>query len=283
MALAIVMVLGLATGVRADEPVTLPEREVRFPRAVVTEKLTLSLPLTNDSDVPMTVTKILPSCGCMATPDGEYVVRPGQTLPIPLFINPQNFAGQFDKHVIVQTDSESVPLIRFRVRGEFYAIERSLTAQPAAAMFGAIPPGQRSTRVVMISRVGFSEVGPLEFEHDSWFEAVWQERSDRRRNMAHLEIRATAPNKTGTLKGEIRLRGTGEDDRLTIPVSMTVLPAYFVEPEFVRVGDVGSGIRFRVSSPTRLAMHRDHAVPRPTGNPGFSLLSESSPLVLDRR
>ena len=60
---------------------------------------------TNESGVPMILTKVKPSCGCTATDYPQEPVQPGETASITATYNAKSM-GKFRKSIIVNTNVE---------------------------------------------------------------------------------------------------------------------------------------------------------------------------------
>jgi len=105
------------------------------------------LGVPNPADVPLRVTEVQSECACMGAVASEGRVRPGQPLAVRVLLKAPKKAYQYDKRILLKTDSSAHPAIPVRIRA---AVGLPLYAEPSRVDFGRVAPGTSAEHPVRI-------------------------------------------------------------------------------------------------------------------------------------
>ncbi len=222
--LAAIMIV--STTAMAAEPkrgLTLSEQVYDFGHVGIEFKLSHTFRLINNGERPIRILKLEVSCNCSMVGLLDSLIKPGDSVFLPLKYDTKDLFGPTAKSFQVSTDDPDQPELQFfykSIVGQWYD---GLKPNPMSLFF---LPGQKP-RIVTIPNRSFDEISlSIKEQSDTTFDiAVLKE--DARKNQAlKLEVRPKANLNRGTYLSSFTIRvSTGQDRKpvfLTVPVKTVI-------------------------------------------------------------
>lgn len=154
------LLLAIASGAWAD-PILHIEHPVHdFGSLTQGRKLDHVFILANRGDVPLTIKKVSPACGCTAANLATPNIQPGKRTELKVSFDSTNFAGPVNKTITIESTDPQTPSMTLTLKG---TIVEEVAVQPRQLNLGKIPAsaskvvtfqvenkGNRSLRIIEV-------------------------------------------------------------------------------------------------------------------------------------
>ena len=253
---------------QASGPLVCDEPEFDFGERDNLSKVKHTFSLRNAGDSPLTINRIISTCGCTvakfgnealpshdaasangqkAPTDLNKTLEPGETVPLEVDVSLDNRKGAFQKHIYVLYGDETQTRTKLTIKGT--AVERlRITPQTVNLAYSAAETPTETTAIIESldesARFAVTDIGTtskhLELEVES--------AEDGTKHTLHVRTRPPLP--IGTHPAKIHLFTDNERyPRIEIPVALRVVDKLEVVPEEVviydrGISDAGTAVRF---------------------------------------
>jgi hypothetical protein len=254
------LTLAALAGRAQEEPVPWAQKffskETPAPRVVVHDfgtvphgtTLVHRFPVTNIYQVPMQITEIRKSCGCVEAAPSASVLQARETGYVEVTMDARKFTGNKDVSVYVTFGPQFVSTATLMVKANS---RQDVVLNPGGVNLGVVPQGQKPTATVRVEYAGalnWHLTGVA--EHAGPFDVQTQQLYRERGKVGYqvfVTLKGDAP--AGPLKEEFLLK-TDDPQSPTIPVLVegNIQAPLAVTPTAVSFGkvDVGQGLTRRV-------------------------------------
>ncbi len=198
--------------------------------------------ITNIYAVPMQITQITPSCGCVTAEAVKRVLNPRESTTIEVKMDGRNFTGpkKVDIRVTVGPDFMSTATLTVKANSR-----TDVVFNPGAAAFGIVPLGQTPSLTIDVEYAGTLawQVSEAAAPKEAPFEATYKELY-RRPGQVGYQVKVTL--KAGAAPGPFRdyvYLKTDDPNSPSVPVLVegTVQSALKVSPPALSLGTVKAG------------------------------------------
>ncbi|MFO7976454.1 MAG: DUF1573 domain-containing protein [Candidatus Hydrogenedentota bacterium] len=196
--------------------------------------------LRNAGDDPVTIERIITTCGCTAAKLDQKTLAPGETVPLKVEASLRGRAGRFEKHIYVLTKGHTQNKMRFTIKGK--AVQRIQVEPPVVSLNHAAMdvPVENTTVVQSIeesAKFNITDIGT----DSKYLELDFETSED---GMEHrLRVRTKPPLPKGVHQAKVQVfTDNPEFPCLNIPVALRVLDKIEIVPKEVVVYDKGSGL-----------------------------------------
>jgi hypothetical protein len=216
---------------------TTPPRDVAAEQKVATAKLQVAAPtfnfgriaagtvlnhsysLKNEGAGPLTITSVIPTCGCTTVEDFPAELGPGKTGTIPIRFDSIGLDGAITREVVIASNDPDQPEVTLLIEGTVYS---SVTVSPTDAVFASLADASASeTKVVQITN---QTENPLVLAAPESNNPAFVAELKTVVAGKEFELRVTAvpPFGAGGTRGQIALK-TNSPDRPVITVTTLVV------------------------------------------------------------
>ncbi|WP_243372616.1 DUF1573 domain-containing protein [Geotalea sp. SG265] len=149
--LAVVFALSTITAAHAASQVTVPEGNFNFGTIVQGEKLHHTFSIKNTGDSPLSILRVVPSCGCTAANASSPVIQPGRSGEIKIVFDSTNFSGKVTKSIALETNDPKTPSYTLTLNGN---IIEEIQITPRQVSLGQIKVGSSARSMVTLINRG---------------------------------------------------------------------------------------------------------------------------------
>lgn len=232
---------------QASGPLVCDAPEYDFGEQDQTVKLKHSFHVRNAADGPVTIDRVLTTCGCTAATLDKKTLAPGETVPLDVEISLAGNRGQFQKHIYVLSGGGTQTKTRLTIKGT--VVERvRVTPRTVNLGYSAADTPTESTATLEAADAS-AKFTVRDIGTDSAYLELNLETSAD--GMTHtLHVRTKPPLPLGSHPATVRVFTDREEfPRLDIPVALRVVDKLEMVPKEVILYDRGtsaedSAIRF---------------------------------------
>lgn len=145
------LLFSYSTLVYAAPQLVVPEPSFTFGSIVQGEKLHHTFTIKNIGDTPMSVLRVVPSCGCTAANVSSSVIQPGKAGEIKIVFDSTNFSGKVTKNVAIETNDPKSPNYTLTLNG---TIVEEVQITPRQVNLGQIKAGSAAKATVTLTNRG---------------------------------------------------------------------------------------------------------------------------------
>lgn len=149
--LAATLFLSITATVHAASQIVAPEPNFNFGSIVQGEKLYHSFSIKNNGDTPLSILRMVPSCGCTAANASSPVIQPGKSGEIKIVFDSTNFSGKVTKNIAVETNDPKTPSYTLTLNG---TIVEEIQITPRQVSLGQIKVGNPARAAVTLTNRG---------------------------------------------------------------------------------------------------------------------------------
>jgi hypothetical protein len=247
--IALVLLIGLQTvAAETSGPHILPlQSTIDF--GTVTEGTTVerSFPLKNSGTEPLTLTRIVSSCGCVVLDQNGVVIPAGETHPLKVLLNTQGSQGQRSRVIRVFSNDSEKPVVSLNLSG---TVEPLVTILPERVKFSPLFSYGSSLE----QRTSVVEVKPKTVSNEKWekIEAVslspfiLLKTLEKNASLYRFQVAVSEEVPLGTLRSRIVLKSSEQKSTTqNIPVVANIKHPLAFTPRLVRETVAGDGINRR--------------------------------------
>jgi len=197
------------------------------------DKIVGTFTFRNEGDTDLTITKVLPSCGCTAIDGYDKVLSPGQRGKLEFAIDPSRVKSGGAKSIRVSSNCPARKMSLLTMKGEIYHL---IEIKPAPRVtFGAVNKGRRSSKVLDLIAKTDQPVEIRKVTSDtSVFKADVQTITEGRQ--FRMTVVATPPFAPGKNAGKLTIHTNLEEQpTITLPVTANLRPRVQVSPRKLAV------------------------------------------------
>ena len=212
-------------------------------------QLVHSFTITNIYTVPLEITNVRVTCGCVTATPSTRVLRPQEKAQLNILMDSRRFSGPKSVTVYVTVGPEYVSTASIRLTANARA---DVVLNPGQINFGVVHRGEKPTQVLDVEYAGSfdwrvtevvkSAAAPYEVKVEQLYREAARGRTPGRAGYRlAVTLRGDAP--AGAINQELILKTneTGGSQFLTVPVEGTVQASLSVSPGAVSLGRVKVG------------------------------------------
>lgn len=148
--LTICLVLLFFTTAHTSSQLVVPESSFNFGTLVQGEKLHHTFSIKNNGDSPLSILRVVPSCGCTAANVSSPVIQPGKSGEIKIVFDSTNFTGKVTKNIAIETNDPKASTYTLSLNG---TIIEEVQITPRQLNLGQIKAGNSTkSNVTLINR-----------------------------------------------------------------------------------------------------------------------------------
>lgn len=195
--------------------------------------------LRNAADSPVTIDRVLTTCGCTAAKLDQKTLAPGESVSLNAEASLRGRKGPFEKHVYVLAKGDTQNKLRLTIKGE--VVERVRIVPPTVNLTHAAMDTPTESTVTIESLEESAKFNVTDISTESPYLEVNLEPSED--EMKHeLRVRTKPPLTEGTHPATLHVITDNEEfPRFDIPVGLLVLDKVKIVPGEVVVYDRGTG------------------------------------------
>lgn len=149
--LATCLVLTVITTAHASSQLVVPEPSFNFGTLVQGEKLHHTFSFKNNGDSPLSILRVVPTCGCTAANASSPVIQPGKSGEIKIVFDSTNFSGKVTKNVTLETNDPKAPSYTLSLNG---TIIEEIQITPRQLNLGQIKAGNPARSTITLTNRG---------------------------------------------------------------------------------------------------------------------------------
>jgi uncharacterized membrane protein len=149
--LAITLVLSVVAAAHAASQLVVPESSFNFGTIVQGEKVHHIFSVKNSGDAPLSILRVVPSCGCTAANASTPVIQPGKSGEIKIVFDSTNFFGRVTKNIALETNDPKTPSYNLSLSG---TIMEEIQITPRQVNLGQIKAGNPAKSTVTLTNRG---------------------------------------------------------------------------------------------------------------------------------
>jgi hypothetical protein len=194
--------------------------------------------LRNAGDDPLTISRVLTTCGCTAAKLEDKTLAPGETVPLNVEVTLEGRKGPFEKRIYVMTEGQAAKT-KLTIKGK--SIER-VRIEPENVGLVNTPTDRAISRdITLTSLVAEAKFNIKQVAVDSkYLEAGFESSEDGMKHVIHVKTKPPLPK--GHHPATIRVFTNHEDyPRIDIRAGLQVVGKVRIMPEEIVVYDRGPG------------------------------------------
>jgi hypothetical protein len=205
-------------------------------------------PITNIYAVPLDITNVRVSCGCLTATPVPKTLQPRESGYVEIYMDGRRFAGKKDVTVFITVGPTFISTAELKVS----AVSRGdVVFNPGQVSFGAVTPGQTASQTIDVEYAGVLDWRITEaLAKDQPFEATYRELYRNPGKVGYqVKVTLKADVPPGALKHELNLRTNDPASPLiAILVEADVQSSLTVSPAVLRLGmgQVGDSLMRKV-------------------------------------
>lgn len=210
-------------------------------------QLKCSFPMTNIYAVPLEITSVRSSCGCLTATPTKQILQPYESAAIDILMDASRFSGPKAIHVYVTVGPEYVSMATLRVSAN---ARQDVVLHPGQINFGVVPVGKTFTQTVDVEYSGSQDwrinevVKNAEAPFDVKLDQVLRQpakllQSGKVVYRLAVTLKPNAP--AGGHKHEVHLRTSDANQVISVPIEATIQATLSVSPKVARFGAVKVG------------------------------------------
>jgi hypothetical protein len=220
-------------GRRLGPRLNLPDYPLHLGRGKAGEILDGSFRLRNVGSAPLHF-HLTPSCGCSDLNPRTGIIPPGEVQDVHIGVRLQEEGAERDVFVTIDTNDPTTPNARYMVRAECTA---PLLVTPRTVQFSNVPRGNTPRVHVRVRDEEDRPLGSktdLRVTSDNPYLSI--EQGVDGNNDLYLTLTLSGKAPPGWLSGTVRLRLSGQDRDVELPVSANILGAIIASPSTLFLG-----------------------------------------------
>jgi len=202
-------------------------------------QLTYRFPMKNIYAVPLEITNVRSSCGCLTATPSTKVLKPQETGYLDINIDGRRLNGPKAVNVLVTVGPEFISTATLRVTATG---RTDVVLNPGEINFGMVPRGTGATQAIDIEYAGSHDWRILEVVNDpkspievklseTFRQAPRLRRAGKVRYRLEATLKSTAPD--GPFRFQIGLKTNDQGQILSVPAEGTVQAALTASPDTV--------------------------------------------------
>lgn len=206
---------------------------VALGRHRVGTRVQITVPVANTSKCPITIEKVMTSCGCTTAKVASWRVGPHSRDDVHVCINAPLLSGPFSETVLLVATGKRSAGWRILLSGYFYTPRANLIAIPRVIELGDALPGVARFQTVRIERNEGGNVGALTATSSVGWAVVQKLGHPGNGKQAVYRVKIVPPMRKGQAYEQIYFRGSASKDFVRVPIRMNVQPVVGVWPNKV--------------------------------------------------
>jgi hypothetical protein len=196
-------------------------------------RVQITVPVPNTSKYPVTIKKVMTSCGCTTAKPASWRVGPHSRDDVQVCINAPLLSGPFNETVLLVAAGKRSAGWRILLSGYFNTPHASLITIPRVIELGDALPGVARFQTVRVERNEGGSVGGLTATSSAAWVVVQKRDHLSNDKQVVYRVKIVPPMRTGQAYEQVYFRGRKSKDFVRVPIRMNVQPVVGVWPNKV--------------------------------------------------